>query len=64
MKFQIALMSLLAATATAFSPRAIVTPNKNKAPEQHSALWRPPMNMVAGGAEKAYGQEYYDGTFP
>jgi hypothetical protein len=29
-------------------------------------LWRPPkqvMKMVAGGAERAYGQEYYEGTF-
>lgn len=24
--------------------------------------WRPPMNMVAGGAERAYGDEYYDGV--
>ena len=23
--------------------------------------WRPPMKMVAGGAERAYGDEYYDG---
>jgi len=23
--------------------------------------WRAPMNMVAGGAERAYGEDYYDG---
>lgn len=28
-----------------------------------SPLWRPPMKMVAGGAERAYGEEYYDGMF-
>jgi hypothetical protein len=34
-------------------------------PSAHPALWRPPlkssMKMVAGGAERAYGDEYYDG---
>jgi hypothetical protein len=32
-----------------------------KDPTQHPALWRPPMKMVAGGAERAYGDDYYDG---
>jgi hypothetical protein len=67
MKFQIALISLLATSAAAFSPKPFVTPSKSlvtSSPE-HSALWRPPMknHMVAGGAEKAYGEEYYDGTY-
>jgi hypothetical protein len=30
--------------------------------KQQSPLWRPPMKMVAGGAERAYGQEYYEGA--
>ena len=62
MKFQVALLTLLAASAEAFSPKAFVpkTTTSNVAPE--SNLWRPPMNMVAGGAEKAYGDEYYEGT--
>jgi len=25
--------------------------------------WRSPLQMVAGGAEKAYGEDYYDGAF-
>lgn len=25
--------------------------------------WRAPMKMVAGGAERAYGEDYYDGTY-
>jgi hypothetical protein len=25
------------------------------------AQWRAPMNMVAGGAERAYGDDYYEG---
>jgi hypothetical protein len=32
-----------------------------KDPTQHPALWRPPMKMVAGGEERAYGNDYYDG---
>lgn len=63
MKFQVALLSLLAISAEAFSPKAFVpkttTTNNGGA---NSELWRPPMNMVAGGAEKAYGEEYYEGT--
>ena len=33
-------------------------------PQNHPALWVPPtksMKMVAGGAERAYGDDYYDG---
>lgn len=69
MKFQIALISLLASSAAAFSPKPFVTPSTSlvtSAPE-HSSLWKPPkrnLEMVAGGAEKAYGEEYYDGTYP
>ena len=25
--------------------------------------WRAPMKMVAGGAERAYGEDYYDGMW-
>jgi hypothetical protein len=29
-----------------------------------SGIWRPTINnMVAGGAERAYGDDYYDGTY-
>jgi hypothetical protein len=68
MKFQIALIGMLVASASAFSPKPIVPASKSlitSSPE-HSALWTPPkkgMNMVAGGAEKVYGEEYYDGTY-
>ena len=57
MKFKIALLSLLASGSTAFSPRGFVPPTT----QSKTDVWRPPMNMVAGGAEKAYGEEYYDG---
>jgi hypothetical protein len=69
MKLQIALLGLLAVGASAFSPKPLVTvPSKSiiTSSTEHAGLWRPPMNtvakMVAGGAEKAYGEEYYDGT--
>jgi hypothetical protein len=68
MKFQIALISLWASSAAAFSPKPFVTPSKSlvtSSPE-HATLWKPPsknLEMVAGGAEKAYGEEYYDGTY-
>ena len=63
MKFQVALLTLLAASAEAFSPKAFVPKSslKNEG-ASGSDLWRPPMNMVAGGAERAYGDEYYEGT--
>ena len=99
MKFHLALVGILAATASnvaAFSPRNFcATPGKSQnfiantpppsiltsSPDRlstsrskptmeeadvqnHPALWRPPaMKMAAGGAERAYGDEYYDGTF-
>jgi hypothetical protein len=70
MKFlKITVASLLVSSASAFSPKTFgVTPKKTATPTvitsnpaSHPALWRPPMQMVAGGAEKAYGEEYYDG---
>jgi hypothetical protein len=67
MKFQAAVLCLLASGAAAFSPRqSFVTRNSGlvvptaEDGNSNSPLWRPP-NMVAGGAEKAYGQEYYEG---
>jgi hypothetical protein len=68
MKFHIALIGLLTASAAAFSPKPLVPASKSiitSSSPEHSALWTPPkkgVNMVAGGAEKAYGEEYYDGT--
>lgn len=66
MKFQAAFMFLLASGASAFSPKpfstrksGLVVPSDEKSPES-SGLWTPP-KMVAGGAERAYGQEYYEG---
>jgi hypothetical protein len=55
---------------SAFSPTNFVSnksglmvPSTSKEQQQQqSPLWRPPMNMVAGGAERAYGQEYYEGA--
>jgi hypothetical protein len=67
MKSQIALIALLASSAAAFSPKPFVTPSKSlvtSSSDQHPGLWTPPkrnLEMVAGGAEKAYGEEYYDG---
>lgn len=66
MKFKVAVLSLLVASAQAFSPKAFVPKsalNNNNNGSPNSELWRPPMNtnMVAGGAERAYGDEYYDG---
>ena len=72
MKFTAALTCLLATGAAAFSPKSYV-PNKSGlmvpptaqdgASNNNSPLWRPGMNvdMVAGGAERSYGQEYYEG---
>ena len=64
MKIKIAVIGLLACTfhvATAFSPKAFVPKSQSLVTPQSPGVWRPPMNMVAGGAEKAYGEEYYDG---
>jgi hypothetical protein len=76
MKFRSAVAGLFAVLGctdvSAFSPRNVVA-NKSglmvpsastlKELQQQSPLWRPPMNMVAGGAERAYGQEYYEGAW-
>ena len=69
MKIKAAVLCLLASGVDAFSPQGFV-PSKSglmvppsTSDDSNSPLWRPPMNMVAGGAERAYGQEYYEGTF-
>ena len=68
MKFlSAAVLCLVASTAQAFSPKAfiprpgsgVLVPGGSD--NNDGELWRPPMNMVAGGAERAYGQEYYEG---
>jgi hypothetical protein len=65
MKFQAAALCLLMGGASAFSPKAFV-PNKSglMVPQGQEngniPLFTRP-NMVAGGAERAYGQEYYEG---
>lgn len=76
MNFKVAVVGLLASASSvsAFSPKAfgidsakIIRDNKSIRstdvdPSQHPALWIPPkMKMVAGGAERAYGDDYYDG---
>lgn len=70
MKFQVALLSLLAASAQAFTPTPLVPQaliNNGASPSittsgtgSSDKLWRPPMNMVAGGAERAQ-DDYYEG---
>jgi|Transcript_6209 ATP-dependent Clp protease protease subunit len=54
--------SIFSQSATAFTPKAFVPKSVTKPVTASDALWRPPMNMVAGGAEKAYGEEYYEGV--
>ena len=70
MKFQVALLSLLVAPAQAFTPTPLVPQaliNNGASPSTASSssdkLWRPPMNMVAGGAEQGSGSDYYEGAF-
>ena len=55
---------LLTSSAAAFGPKPLVLPKTTKAAsaDASSLLWRPPMNMAAGGAERAYQDEYYEGT--
>ena len=71
MKFCTAILAVVAAVATsgveAFSPSGkgyAQTPSGLMVPEQlknkDGSLWTP--NMVAGGAERAVGQEYYEGA--
>lgn len=58
-----ALFLALATTADAFKPTAFVrSTNKIVTPALDND-WRPGMKMTggAGGAEKAYGEEYYEG---
>lgn len=65
MKFTAAVLCFLAGGANAFSPKGFV-PSKSglmvpQGQEDNNSplLTRP--SMVAGGAERAYGQEYYEG---
>lgn len=69
MKFQVALLSLLVASAQAFTPTPLVpqalinngaSPSITSGTGSSDKLWRPPMNMVAGGAERAQ-DDYYEG---
>lgn len=64
MKIQGAILCLLAAGANAFSPKGVVRKSGLIVPQEEgpSTLWAPP-NMVAGGAERSYGQEYYEGVY-
>jgi hypothetical protein len=58
----LALSLLLMGEATdAFKPVTFV--GKTAAAVGNSQLWRPPMNtmMVAGGAERSQGDDYYEG---
>jgi hypothetical protein len=55
---------LFAESALAFNkPTAFATKPPFKTAGSKGVLWRPPINthMVAGGAERAYGDEYYEG---
>jgi hypothetical protein len=62
--FKTAALCLLAinfsGTSNAFAPKSITSKIKTSTNE-----WRAPMKaptqMVAGGAERAYGEEYYEG---
>jgi len=67
MKFTAAALCLLVGGASAFSPSGFVpnksglmVPEDSKSPLVTSS--RTPMDMVAGGAERAMGQEYYEGA--
>jgi len=65
MNFRVALLLLLAGSVSAFSPKAFVPKRVLPTLNTDSAStpsWKTPMNMVAGGAERAYGEEYYDGV--
>ena len=70
MKFQAALLALTVGSASAFSPRmpspastsSILNKNSASMTQAASGLWVPP-KMAAGGAERAYGDEYYEGMF-
>lgn len=72
MKFYSAVVVCVLATVgstDAFSPRnyvpnksGLMVPSSSSTEQQQQQQSRPPMNMVAGGAERAYGQEYYEGA--
>lgn len=56
MNLKTAFLGLISCTAaSAFSP---MSPNGVEV----NPTWRAPMKMAAGGAERAYGQEYYEGA--
>ena len=60
----VGLLMGLVGTTDAFSVnphRALV--QQKIAQVQDDVGWRAPMSMVAGGAERAYGEDYYDGTY-
>uniref|UniRef100_A0A7S3L4J0 ATP-dependent Clp protease proteolytic subunit n=1 Tax=Amphora coffeiformis TaxID=265554 RepID=A0A7S3L4J0_9STRA len=56
------LWSLILSSAAAFGPKPLILPTTTTAAAKDgsSPLWRPSMNMAAGGAERA--PEYYDGV--
>ena len=68
MKIGAAVLCLLASGASAFSPQGFVSKKSglmvppSAQDDSSSPLITPPMNMVAGGAERSYGQEYYEGA--
>jgi hypothetical protein len=71
MKIAAAVLCALATGASAFSPQKgfvsrksglIVPPSAQDEQSSSSSPLVAP-NMVAGGAERAYGQEYYEGAF-
>jgi hypothetical protein len=61
--FKTAALCLVAATACtvsdAFNPKPFVS--KIRSTNEWRAPMKTPTQMVAGGAEKAYGEEYYEG---
>ena len=65
MKFQAAALCLLAGGASAFSPKGFVANKSGLIVPKDQEYSNTPLftrpNMVAGGAERAYGQEYYEG---
>lgn len=68
MKIAAAVLCALATSVSAFSPQkgfvsrksGLIVPPSAQDEQSSSPLVAP--NMVAGGAERAYGQEYYEGA--
>lgn len=66
---RVLLSSLLVSSAAAFGVKPLVLPTTvkeasegaNGSSSSGSRVWRAPMNMAAGGAERAAQDEYYDG---